>query len=61
MDGWILRDNTGLKGLAADFARAQLEDDMLPTSPAGRVIEKIDCGGGESREAAQYRAELPSC
>ncbi|KAJ5449771.1 uncharacterized protein N7458_006220 [Penicillium daleae] len=61
MDGWILRDNTGLKGLAADFARAQLEDDKLPTSPAGRVIEKIDCGGGESREAAQYRAELPSC
>lgn len=61
MDGWILRDNTGLKGLAADFARGQLEDDKLATSPAGRVIEKIDCGGGEAREAAQYRAELPGC
>ncbi|CEO58596.1 hypothetical protein PMG11_03308 [Penicillium brasilianum] len=61
MDGWILRDNTGLKGLAADFARSQLEDDKLPTSAAGKVIEKIDCGGGEAREMAQYRAELPDC
>lgn len=61
MDGWILRDNTGLKGLAADFARAQLEDGKLPTSPAGKVIEKIDCGGGEARETAQYRAHLPDC
>ncbi|OKO94375.1 hypothetical protein PENSUB_11642 [Penicillium subrubescens] len=61
MDGWILRDNTGLKGLAADFARGELEDDKLATSPAGQVIEKIDCGGGEGREAAQYQAELPAC
>lgn len=61
MDGWILRDNTGLKGQAADFARAQLEDDKLAASPAGKVIEKIDCGGGEAREAAQYRAHLPDC
>ncbi|KAL2004961.1 hypothetical protein VTN00DRAFT_2811 [Thermoascus crustaceus] len=59
MDGWILRDNTGLKGEAADFAREQLEDDRLPKSDAGRVIEKVDCSGG--KDAAAYQAHLPSC
>ncbi|KAJ5677391.1 uncharacterized protein N7477_003024 [Penicillium maclennaniae] len=59
MDGWILRDNTGLKGLAADFARAQLEDGVLDTSPAGQVLEKIDCGDG--KEAEMYSKYLPQC
>ncbi|KAJ6120298.1 hypothetical protein N7523_004578 [Penicillium sp. IBT 18751x] len=59
MDGWILRDNTGLKGLAADFARAQLEDGVLGTSPAGQVLEKIDCGNG--KEAEMYSKYLPEC
>jgi hypothetical protein len=61
MDGWILRDNTGLKGLAADFARAQLEDGVLGTSPAGQVLEKVDCAGGQEKEAEMYRAFLPEC
>lgn len=61
MDGWILRDNTGLKGLAADFARTQLEDDKLSTSPAGEVLTKVDCAGGEARELAQYRQHLTDC
>ncbi|KAL2869969.1 uncharacterized protein BJX67DRAFT_378524 [Aspergillus lucknowensis] len=61
MDGWILRDNTGLKGRAADFARQQLEDSALSTSEAGRVITKIDCSGGPEKETAQYRRHLPSC
>ncbi|KAL4927891.1 uncharacterized protein BDV17DRAFT_282339 [Aspergillus undulatus] len=61
MDGWILRDNTGLKGRAADFARAQLEDAALPTSEAGQFISKIDCGGGSAKEAAQYQRHLPTC
>lgn len=61
MDGWILRDNTGLKGLAADFARTQLEDDKLPTSAAGQVVTKIDCSGGQARELDQYRNHLPDC
>ncbi|KAL4872194.1 hypothetical protein BDV12DRAFT_151672 [Aspergillus spectabilis] len=61
MDGWILRDNTGLKGRAADFARQQLEDNALPTSEAGQFITKIDCGGGQHKEAAQYQRHLPSC
>ncbi|BCS21345.1 uncharacterized protein APUU_21777S [Aspergillus puulaauensis] len=61
MDGWILRDNTGLKGRAADFARQQLEDNVLATSEAGRFITKINCAGGQSKEAAQYERNLPSC
>ncbi|KAL3494245.1 pyridine nucleotide-disulfide oxidoreductase-domain-containing protein [Aspergillus germanicus] len=61
MDGWILRDNTGLKGRAADFARAQLEDSALPTSPAGRFITKMDCAGGPEKEAAQYQRHLLDC
>lgn len=61
MDGWILRDNTGLKGLAADFARTQLEDDRLPTSEAGQVLTKIDCSGGAARESEQYHQHLPEC
>ncbi|KAJ5088200.1 hypothetical protein N7456_011816 [Penicillium angulare] len=61
MDGWILRDNTGLKGHAAEFARAELEDDKLATSPAGKIITKIDCSGGPDRETAQYHAQLPDC
>ncbi|KAA8642229.1 hypothetical protein EYZ11_009013 [Aspergillus tanneri] len=59
MDGWILRDNTGLKGLAADFARQQLEDEMLPQSEAGQFVTKVDCG--RDQEAAQYERHLPSC
>ncbi|KKK24561.1 hypothetical protein AOCH_000412 [Aspergillus ochraceoroseus] len=59
MDGWILRDNTGLKGRAADFARQQLEDTALPTSEAGQFITKIDCSADQ--ETAQYHEHLPSC
>lgn len=59
MDGWILRDNTGLKGSAADFARQQLEDDKLPHSEAGRFITKVYCG--DNQEQAQYERHLPSC
>ncbi|KAL4888687.1 pyridine nucleotide-disulfide oxidoreductase-domain-containing protein [Aspergillus ambiguus] len=59
MDGWILRDNTGLKGQAADFARQQLEDAALPHSEAGRFVSKVDCSAGQ--EPAQYRRHLPSC
>jgi hypothetical protein len=43
MDGWILRDNTGLKGASADFAREHLEDDKLPHSPLRSFLTKIEC------------------
>lgn len=58
MDGWILRDNTGLKGASADFARAHLEDEALKDSPVGRYLEKVDCSVDEG---AVYRAHLPKC
>lgn len=60
-DGWILRDNTGLKGRAADFARQHLEDNVIATSEAGKHITKIDCAGGPAEETAQYQRHLPSC
>ncbi|KAL3475354.1 pyridine nucleotide-disulfide oxidoreductase-domain-containing protein [Aspergillus californicus] len=60
-DGWILRDNTGLKGRAADFARQQLEDSTLPSSQAGQFITKIDCSGGPEKETAQFQRHLPKC
>ncbi|KAL2824505.1 pyridine nucleotide-disulfide oxidoreductase-domain-containing protein [Aspergillus cavernicola] len=60
-DGWILRDNTGLKGRAADFARQQLEDSTLPTSEAGQILTRIDCSGGQEKESAQYQRHLPTC
>ncbi|KAK3335625.1 pyridine nucleotide-disulfide oxidoreductase-domain-containing protein [Cercophora scortea] len=60
-DGWILYDNTGLKGDAAKFAREQLDGDALKTSPAGRVITRVDCSGGAEREQKALAAELPEC
>lgn len=60
-DGWIKRDNTGLKGVAADWARTQLEVTELQTSHAGKYITKIECSGGYAKEKAQYEAHLPGC
>lgn len=60
-DGWILRDNTGLKGAAAEFARAHLEDDVLPHSEAGKFISKHDCSGGYEKEIMTYEENLPGC
>jgi hypothetical protein len=37
----IARDNTGLKGQAAVWARENLEEGKLETSPVGKVLEKI--------------------
>lgn len=58
--GWILYDNTGLKGQAAQFAREQLEDSRLSSSVAGRFIEKIDTSD-RAREEEVYREQLPEC
>ncbi|KAK3693921.1 pyridine nucleotide-disulfide oxidoreductase-domain-containing protein [Podospora appendiculata] len=60
-DGWILYDNTGLKGDAARFARQQLEGDALASSPAGKVITRVDCSGGAEKEQKALAAELPEC
>ncbi|KAJ1329263.1 alpha-1,3/alpha-1,6-mannosyltransferase [Microdochium nivale] len=57
--GWILYDNTGLKGRAAQFARENLDNPhVLARSPVADVIERIDCSGGADREAAAFRRHL---
>ncbi|KAI1112726.1 hypothetical protein F5Y14DRAFT_247579 [Nemania sp. NC0429] len=58
MDGWILRDNTGLKGQAAEWARQNLDEKAFPNSPVSKVITKV--WTAENEEEA-YRAELPGC
>lgn len=58
MDGWILLDNTGLKGKSAEFARTHLEDDKIKQSPVGQYLEKFDCS---VKEDEVYREQLPQC
>ena len=41
MDGWILRDNTGLKGAAADWARENLEPDVFEHRDVSTYIRRI--------------------
>ncbi|KAF0320872.1 hypothetical protein K4K61_006531 [Colletotrichum sp. SAR11_59] len=58
-DGWILYDNTGLKGEAAQWARNNLEERLFRNSPVKKVITKILTPPEE--EQAVYASELPSC
>lgn len=61
MDGWILRDNTGLKGAAAAWARENLEPEKLQAagSVAGRIVEAVRYESGD--EVATYERHLPGC
>jgi hypothetical protein len=58
MDGWILRDNTGLKGASAEFAKQHLEPDALRSSPVGKVLRQVHCPDAASPDMAP---ELDSC
>ncbi|KAI1266376.1 hypothetical protein F5Y18DRAFT_383422 [Xylariaceae sp. FL1019] len=58
MDGWILRDNTGLKGQAADWARDNLDENTFSKSPVSDYVTKVWTAG---REDEAYKAELPEC
>ncbi|KAI8947277.1 hypothetical protein F4801DRAFT_561244 [Xylaria longipes] len=58
MDGWILRDNTGLKGQAAEWARQNLDREAFPNSPVSKIITKVWTAG---KEEEAYKAELPEC
>lgn len=49
-DGWILRDNTGLKGAAAEWARNNLEPDTLPSSDVSKYLTKIAYEAGAEKE-----------
>ncbi|KAL1641117.1 hypothetical protein SLS58_006392 [Diplodia intermedia] len=59
MDGWILRDNTGLKGEAAQWARANLEDAAFAQSPVSQYVTQVWTAPGD--DDAAYRRELPGC
>lgn len=60
-EGWILYDNTGLKGEAAQFARDQLDGERLNSSDAGKVISRVDCSGGVEKEKEAMGRKLPRC
>ncbi|GAB7343201.1 hypothetical protein MBLNU457_1268t1 [Dothideomycetes sp. NU457] len=42
MNNWILRDNTGLKGEAAVWARENLEPEVFPSSTIAKVVTVYD-------------------
>ncbi|KAF9874093.1 hypothetical protein CkaCkLH20_08465 [Colletotrichum karsti] len=58
-DGWILYDNTGLKGQAAQWARENLEEASFGGSPVSKVVTKLWTPPKE--EQAAYETELPGC
>ncbi|KAK6438125.1 hypothetical protein LTR95_005670 [Oleoguttula sp. CCFEE 5521] len=50
MDGWILRDNTGLKGEAATWAKQNLEPETMPDSDVAKYVTKIQYPSGTEKE-----------
>ncbi|TVY80438.1 hypothetical protein LSUE1_G006013, partial [Lachnellula suecica] len=58
-DGWILRDNTGLKGAVATWAKENLEEDVLPASDVSKCLEKVSTT--KAKEQETYLEHLPSC
>lgn len=58
-DGWILRDNTGLKGEVAVWARENLEPAVLAASPIARHLTKVQTTHADESET--YRRELADC
>jgi hypothetical protein len=58
-DGWIFRDNTGLKGDVATWAKENLEEDILPSSDVSKYLEKISTT--REKEQENYKKHLPAC
>ncbi|POS85490.1 hypothetical protein EPUL_001991 [Erysiphe pulchra] len=58
-DGWILNDNTGLKGEISIWAKENIEVGKLELSPVGKFLEKIDTSIKEDEE--NYIKHLMSC
>lgn len=58
-DGWILRDNTGLKGEVATWARENLEEEVLSSSSVSSHLVKIATSHGD--ETDKYTRELADC
>ncbi|KAK5136191.1 hypothetical protein LTR08_004028 [Meristemomyces frigidus] len=57
MNGWVLRDNTGLKGEAAVWARENLEPENFKSSDVRNYITAISYAKGEEEE--NFAAHLP--
>lgn len=53
MDGWILRDNTGLKGEAAAWAKEHLEPGKLENSAVGKYITPVHYKPGTEKETME--------
>ncbi|TID21845.1 hypothetical protein E2P81_ATG05112 [Venturia nashicola] len=58
-DGWIFRDNTGLKGDVAVWAKENLEEDVLSSSPVSKFLQKI--ATTKEKEQDDYKKHLPGC
>jgi hypothetical protein len=58
-DGWIYLDNTGLKGEAAEWARQNLEDNTILSSPVSKYLQKVTTTREGEKE--DYLKHLPSC
>ncbi|KAK6439057.1 hypothetical protein LTR95_004740 [Oleoguttula sp. CCFEE 5521] len=50
MDGWILRDNTGLKGEAATWAKQNLEPETMPDSDVAKYVKMIQYPSGTEKD-----------
>lgn len=59
MDGWILRDNTGLKGAAAAWARENLEPEKFAASLVSKFISKVEYE--KDNEIETYEKHLGDC
>lgn len=59
LDGWIRRDNTGLKGDVAEWAKTNLEEDKLSTSEVSKYLEKVYYDA--PKQESVYRNHLPGC
>lgn len=57
-DGWILRDNTGLKGAVATWAKQNLEENVMASSDVSKYVKKIDT---HTNEEGAYKLHLPTC
>ncbi|CZT45920.1 uncharacterized protein RSE6_06277 [Rhynchosporium secalis] len=57
-DGWIFRDNTGLKGAVATWAKENLEEDVSASSDVSKYITKINT---HTDEEEAYKRHLPTC
>lgn len=58
-EGFIARDNTGLKGEAAVWAKENLEPETLPTSAISKHMTKIAYEKGQEKQV--YEEHMPGC